>query len=352
LHLLKRGMKPAVICDLRAERSLLAWRNRLWRQIRPSIRFPLDTGLGYPVFRGWPDDDGAAEVTARFRPDVIVAQSAEPVPLLKPYAGLGIPRMAYFHETLRVYDAGVLAKTGDIGLIANSRFTAEGMAAHAGLMPAIVRPLVDRKLYEVKSRPRNVLFINTVPRKGLEIAFRLAESRPDVRFDFVKSWILKPHEIDRIGLRARAAGNIALHPPTNDMRPHYARARLVLAPSQWEEAWGRVATEAHVNGIPVLASDQGGLREAVGPGGLLVPLGASIHEWKCAFSQLWDDPAVYDRVSKTALAYSWRPEVQPDNIVDTFIDAVKTHMDHAGRASCVPHFSTASSYHLNPAGSA
>lgn len=329
LHLVKRGLKPAVICDLRAEQSLLFWRNRLVRQMRPSIRFPMDTGLGYPVFRGWNDEDGAAEVAARFRPDVIVAQSAEPVPLLKPYENIGIPKMAYFHETLRVYDAGTLVRSGNIGLIANSRFTAEGMAAHAGFVPAIVRPLVDRALYEVTVRPRNVLFINTVPRKGLEIAFRLAESRPDVQFDFIKSWILKPHEIDRMEQRARAAGNITLHPPTNEMRPHYARARLLLAPSQWEEAWGRVATEAHINGIPVLASDQGGLREAVGPGGLLIPLSAPLEEWRAAFSRLWDDPDTHARASETALAYSWRPEIQPENIIDTFVEAVRSHVRRA-----------------------
>jgi glycosyltransferase involved in cell wall biosynthesis len=131
--------------------------------------------------------------------------------------------------------------------------------------------------------------------------------------------------------RARAAGNITLYPPTNDMRPHYARARLVLAPSQWEEAWGRVATEAHINGIPVLASDQGGLREAVGPGGLLVPLSASIEQWKDAFSRLWDDQDTHTHVSKAALAYSRRPEIQPETIVDVFVEAVRRFVsDHSG----------------------
>lgn len=324
LSLLRRGITPGVMCNLRAERSLLVLRNRLARKLKPRFRFPMDDGIGYPVFRGWADDDGAIEVTKRFRPDVVIAQSAEPVSLLKSFEGLGVPRMAYFHETLRIWDAGTLAKADDIGLIANSRFTAEGMAAHAGTVPAVVRPLVDRSLYEVPTRPRNVLFINTVPRKGVEIAFRLAESRPDVQFSFVKSWILRPHEVERMEKRARSAGNITLYPPTNDMRPHYARARLVLAPSQWEEAWGRVATEAHINGIPVLASDQGGLREAVGPGGLLVPLSASIHRWKEAFSHLWDDQETYARVSETARAYSRRPEIQPENIVDVFVETVKS----------------------------
>lgn len=331
LHLVKQGLQPAVICDLSANHSLLVLRNQLARRIRPGIRYPMDTGCGYPVFRGWREHDGAAEVTARFRPDVIVAQSGEPVPIIQSYENLGVPLIAYFHEVERAFDAGTLAQPGTIGLLANSRFTAEKMAIYAGFAPTVIRPLIDRSLYEVATRPRNVLFINTVPRKGLEIAFRLAESRPDVQFDFIKSWILKPPDIDRIEKRARAAGNITLHPPTNDMRPHYARARILLAPSQWEEAWGRVATEAQINGIPVLGSNRGGLPESVGPGGILVPHDAPIPEWAAAFSRLWDHPDTHARISEAALAYSRRPEIQPENIVDTFVEAVRSHVRRMAR---------------------
>jgi glycosyltransferase involved in cell wall biosynthesis len=55
-----------------------------------------------------------------------------------------------------------------------------------------------------------------------------------------------------------------------DMRPIYSRTRVLMVPSQWEEAFGRVIPEAQVNGIPVLASRVGGIPEAVGEGGILV----------------------------------------------------------------------------------
>src|SRR3546814_9881685 len=47
-------------------------------------------------------------------------------------------------------------------------------------------------------------------------------------------------------------------PISHDMREVYRRTHTLLVPSQWEEAWGRVATEAQFSGIPVLASDRGG----------------------------------------------------------------------------------------------
>lgn len=139
----------------------------------------------------------------------------------------------------------------------------------------------------------------------------------------MSSWYESAAEREEIARRAQLAGNIRINPPTNDMRPLYARARLLLAPSTVEEAWGRVATEAHINGIPVLASTQGGLPEAVGPGGLLLPHDAPVEAWAAAFSEIWDSPERYERFSAAARAYSLRSEIQPDTIVDTFIKSVE-----------------------------
>ena len=52
----------------------------------------------------------------------------------------------------------------------------------------------------------------------------------------------------------------------------YAAADLVVLPSR-HETYGMVATEALARGVPVLASDVGGVREALGTPlpGLLVP---------------------------------------------------------------------------------
>lgn len=323
LHLTRHGLDPAVMCDLKHDYSLLVFKNRLAQILKPSIRFPMDSHLGYQVFRGWNSVDGAREVVSRYKPDVVIAQSAEPVPLLDSFRDMAIPRMAYFHEVERIWDVNTLVEWGDVGLLANSEFTASKMEEKAGFRPAVIRPLIDRSLYLTPTAPKNVLFTSTAPRKGVEIAFRLAESRPDVQFDIVMSWILTAADRRRLAARAAAVGNITLHPPTNDMRRLYSQARLLLAPSQWEEAWGRVATEAHINGIPVLASNRGGLPEAVGPGGILVEHAAPIEQWQDAFSKIWDDEAAYARYSAAALAHSHRPEIQPETIVAAFIDQVR-----------------------------
>lgn len=46
------------------------------------------------------------------------------------------------------------------------------------------------------------------------------------------------------------------------MEPVYDNMSVLIVPSLWQEAWGIVATEAQLRGIPVIASNVGGLPEA------------------------------------------------------------------------------------------
>src|SRR3546814_12765482 len=100
---------------------------------------------------------------------------------------------------------------------------------------------------------------------------------------------------ERAALHARVAAhsNLRLQQRTHDMREVYRRTHTLLVPSQWEEAWGRVATEAQFSGIPVLASDRGGLPEAVGPGGRVLPHDAPAAVWAAALREYWTQPTVY-----------------------------------------------------------
>jgi glycosyltransferase involved in cell wall biosynthesis len=312
LALRRHGVVPAVMSSLSADQTWLSWSNRLRRVMPPRNLFPRDTSCGYAVYRGW-SEHGAREVAARSRPDVVVVQSTHPAALVREFSSCRIPLAAYFHEVEEIDHLKALAGQ-PVTILANSPFTAQRLQERCGLSASIVLPLIDPTKYVATMRPQRVLFVNTVPRKGVETAFALAEARPDIGFDFVRSWILKEEQIKQLEQRARAAGNIMIHPPVQDMRPLYARARLVLVPSRCEEAWGRVATEAHVNGIPVLGSDRGGLPQAIGPGGIVVPADAPPGAWIAALSRLWDDNDAYAAAATAALAYAKRAEIQPDTI--------------------------------------
>ncbi len=51
---------------------------------------------------------------------------------------------------------------------------------------------------------------------------------------------------------------------TSHIAAIYGLTKTLVAPSVWHESWGRVATEANINGIPALVSNSGGLPEAIG----------------------------------------------------------------------------------------
>ena len=86
------------------------------------------------------------------------------------------------------------------------------------------------------------------------------------------------------------------------MKTVYGRTKILLAPSKWEEAWGRVASEAHCSGIPVVGSRRGGLPEAIGEGGIVLDYDAPLDDWVASIRQLWNDADHYDRLSAAALS--------------------------------------------------
>ncbi len=127
--------------------------------------------------------------------------------------------------------------------------------------------------------------------------------------------------------QAAALPNLRVTPPFRDARKLYREARLLLAPSQWQETWGRVVNEAQVNGIPVVASNRGGLPESVGEGGVLVDWRAPIDDWVAAVARLWDDPAWYAEMAQRARHRATADDIRPDAILARFVALLNAALD-------------------------
>jgi glycosyltransferase involved in cell wall biosynthesis len=112
------------------------------------------------------------------------------------------------------------------------------------------------------------------------------------------------------------------------MRGLFRRTRILLAPSQWEEAWGRVASEAQCSGIPVVGSSRGGLPEAIGPGGMVLDYDAPIADWVDAVRGLWSDPDRHQAASAAARAHSLRPEMDSERQFTTFLSILESAVEH------------------------
>src|SRR5690606_9611448 len=121
--------------------------------------------------------------------------------------------------------------------------------------------------------------------KAAEIARRC----PEIPFLFVESWKLDGEHRIEVERTLSRLGNVVFEGRTDDMKTVYGRTTILLAPSNWEEAWGRVASEAHCSGIPVIGSRRGGLPEAIGEGGVILDYDAPVEEWVSELRRLWRD---------------------------------------------------------------
>jgi glycosyltransferase involved in cell wall biosynthesis len=84
------------------------------------------------------------------------------------------------------------------------------------------------------------------------------------------------------------------------LRQFYARARLVVVPSQAIEGMGMVVAEAMANGTPVLVSDQAPLRETAGSGGIAFEIHSS-SDLATKIKRLFSDSASWESLRLAAL---------------------------------------------------
>ncbi len=314
VELIQRGHEVAVISSL-AGNGWLGVRDRVLLKIggRRAVR---DDIMGYPAYRAWAASTAAKEVVRRVQPDVAVVPTFKGVPLAAALLEAGVPVVIYLRDVEFHELGGELADLRGVRFLANSGFTARRYREQYGVNATVVPPFFKADLYKTSTSGRYVTFVNPHRNKGVEIALQLAERCPDIPFCFVEGWKL-PEADDRwLRQRLKEVPNVSVKPRTPRMAEIYAETKILLAPSQWEEAWGRVVSEAHFSGIPTLATRIGGLPESVGLGGVLIERDAPIEAWVNELRRLWDDPQAYKRASAAAIQYSLRDEIDRDKQVN------------------------------------
>lgn len=270
------GAEAAVLCGRLAGTS-------------PSPSAHGDGSLGYLVLRTDEPEAALPMAAAAWGADCIVVQSGTTLaPMLLASLSTGRPTATYLHNVETHQLAGNLAPDPSLLYLANSDFTAQRWRALYGIDCAVVPPLLVPERYLAPHTGDKVLYVNPAPIKGVEIMFALAEACPDIPFLVMESWALEPNWRRYCLDRATRLGNIEWYGPTHDMREVFARSRLLLMPSVWEESFGRTAVEAQINALPVLASNRGALPEVIGEGGLLLPPEAPTEAWVQALRQLYD----------------------------------------------------------------
>lgn len=308
------GHTCAVVCALAPTGDTLYVMNRLKSKIYRKAA-PSDTVNGYRVYRGWQTKASLREVCEGFRPDVVVVQSGETAKIVTESLALGYPTVVYVRDVEFDTHGGVYPNHPRLRAIANSSFTANSLEAKYGLTAVTLPPSLDRADYYVEPEKRThdcVLFVNPHPVKGLDLALELARENPDIPFRFLRSWRLDRQMEMKVVSAVEALSNVQLMESVGDMKPIYAKSRVVLVPSVWGEAWCRVVSEAQVCGVPALASRVGGLPESIGIGGILLDPGSPLADWSHALRKLWCDEDYWRTLSSRAVEMSNREELSPD----------------------------------------
>lgn len=141
-------------------------------------------------------------------------------------------------------------------LVVNSKFMSKTLKQKYDVSVKVVYPKIDKnKFKQVLLDPKEQKYITFIgsgnSMKGSDIAHKIAKKMPEFPFLF-------------IGQEAGTSksGNITYEGWKKDTLDIYKRTKILIVPSRWQEAYGRVVKEAQLMGIPVISSDRGGLVEA------------------------------------------------------------------------------------------
>lgn len=229
---------------------------------------PLDAAAAEALSRGRPDafllcDDSPEDARALFR---LAADSGRLLFLAQtvhalPFGPFSIKPDAELSESLR----------RAAGIVSPSRHVQGYIREHLGRESALWLPdvLGAPPFAELGRRDNEfVAMINPCAWKGSSIFLKLAARRPELRFAAVPTWGATPATLAAL----KALPNVTLLPETPRIDEIFARTRVLLVPSLCQEAFGLVSPEALLRGVPVIASDLGGLRESTLGAAELVPV--------------------------------------------------------------------------------
>lgn len=197
----------------------------------------------------------------------------------------------------------------------------------------------QRDWIERGGRPEVIVVGRLHPLKGFDLAVAAisliaAERRPVLRIvgapppdgdDYARA--LHGAVVDA-GMVSTTAFDGALR--RTELAERIRQADLMLVPSH-TETFGLVALEAAASGVPVIAREVGGLREAVRDGetGVLLPDGASAEAWADEIEMLLRDRVRLERMGEEArrfaLAHGW------DRSAEHLLAAYRTLLD---RTNC------------------
>jgi glycosyltransferase involved in cell wall biosynthesis len=242
------------------------------------------------------------DLIRELQPDRVLVSSEDLSHMLLREAGATAPgRIVYLAHTPQFFPFGpeswykdasaseIIRQAGAV--IAIGEHMAGYILSHLGRSAAVIHP----PIYGEPPYPRfgrfgsgSVLMVNPCEVKGLSIFLALAARFPGVEFAALNGW----------GTTTADRAALARLPNTSLLKnvPHIdevlSSAAILLMPSLWYEGFGLIAMEAMLRGLPVIASDSGGLLEAKRGTGYVVAV-RPVERYEPTFDEALMPKAVY-----------------------------------------------------------
>jgi len=207
-----------------------------------------------------------------FRPDWVLVSSEDLGHSLLREAHAAAPgRVVYLAHTPQFYPfgpaswipdrhaAGLVAQSA--GIVAIGHHMAGYIERELGRPAVVIHPPIYGPAPASPLTPTGealITMINPCAVKGISIFLSVAASLPNRQFGVVPGWGTTAE--DRRALERLP--NVRLLPNARRIEDVLARSSVLLMPSLWYEGFGLIVMESMLRGIPVIASDSGGLRES------------------------------------------------------------------------------------------
>jgi glycosyltransferase involved in cell wall biosynthesis len=212
-------------------------------------------------------------VLASFKPSVVIVASEDTAQVLLRLALESQVPVVYYARSSSMTGIGPMAFFPNSAayamfkqvneILVNSQYMQSYMKEWSGRLASIADintyTISDPTAFSYRNPPEAfVTMVNPCRLKGIDIFLDIAIKLPAVRFAAVPLWGTTRSDYKRLSNQE----NVTILHAEDDINSILSRTRVMLVPSLWDEAFGRIVVESMIYGVPVLASAVGGLQEA------------------------------------------------------------------------------------------
>ena len=284
------------------------------------IKATRDNKAGFPI---WRTRSGLLEEVFRtrmgkFRPDIVLTQLSYSGEIANWALREGVQPVIFLRDASWVPFDRANATDARIRFVANSSYISSWAEREFGMRPPVIYPPIDVSSFRRARAPHFVTLINPVGDKGLDLVLVVAKMLPQIPFLLVESWPLGVDAETKLKAQLRLLENVSYRKRAMDVQSIYDVTRILIVPSSWPEAFGRVIVEAQACAVPVIGRCVGGIPEAIGRGGIVLHESTGPDVWAEAIASLFADDERLRKLGAAALDNATQGPWTPSRVSEDF----------------------------------